>query len=160
MTEATVDYEEYLRRATAQRQRDADRFTGVDQHLDEPIYDPETGKRLNPVRPRLVIELDGEGLPVIVVSQYNTTKELNDLCEAATNHRMDVNFGRGSGMFDPRTMALRAIANEARRLEEADRHRRERPYVCSHHNNDSWRFKTERGLLIHQRSCRRRGRAS
>lgn len=40
-----ISYEEYLASVNAQRDRDRDRFTGVDQHSDQPLYNSD-GQRM------------------------------------------------------------------------------------------------------------------
>lgn len=147
---ADIPYEEYLRRVSEQRQRDADRFTGADDHLDEPIYDPSTGKLLNPKRPRLVIELDEEGLPVIVECRYNSKEDIDALATAAENQRRNILFGGGEDLFNPRQWAIDARLRQVRREEERAQWIAERPFECGPCQGRS-RFKTERGLAIHAR---------
>lgn len=46
MSETT--YEEYRRAIAAQKQRDRERFLGIDSHPEEPMYSAETGKAVRP----------------------------------------------------------------------------------------------------------------
>lgn len=39
----TTTYEDYLASVTAQKERDRDRFLGIDSHNDQPTYSAETG---------------------------------------------------------------------------------------------------------------------
>lgn len=141
-----TSYEEYLAGVAKQRERDQDRFYGRDSHPDEPAYDPETGKKINPVRPRLVIELDENLLPVVVDIKSNGDADLMALREAATyGTAYSIIWGKDS-LAETRRMMEAVQKGRAEVERQIKAWNAERPWACG----CGMRYKTKRRLTQHQ----------
>jgi hypothetical protein len=149
MTSPGVSYEEYQQEVRTQEARDRDRFTGRDEHATEALYSAEDGKLIRGVRPRLVVELDDAGLPVIVEFAFNNGHEARELGLAANDEATRQAYGV-LHLLAPRDMALRRRENEAQAKAARAAYQREFPCACQ----CSSRFKTERGLAMHRARTR------
>lgn len=149
-----ASYSEYLARVEAQRQRDSDRFTGVNQHPDAPVYSADDGKLLHRKQARLVISLDDDGLPVIEECYAMSLKELRSLELAASDlyFAYSIRRWRVRGEEHPRD-APRNAALQRREMEEKRKREQEawndaHPFACE---TCRGRYATERGLVMHRR---------
>ena len=143
-----LDYGEYLRRVSDQRQRDEDRFSGRDSHPGEPAYSSATGKPVHV--PMVHIELDAEGLPCRL-GLRGDREQRRALRRVLSWLDADVDAGfRGQALIESvrqGELAFRAMKAEEQGARDA--YEAGRPFRCEVYRHCGG-YKTQRGLDMHK----------